>query len=153
MNRYLMLSAAALLASTNGAIASHAESAGISLGNGCGIGIVGGGGIYAAQYFGCGSGISNGQGLSRKTGRRTKSVELSDNYFGSQTNYGRSFDISLPIKSGGTWALWLEFNGTTAFIADSGTYTVGAAARRTRGNLAAETKALVARLKAERAHR
>jgi hypothetical protein len=147
MNKYLMLSATALLASAGEATASNVSS-GISLGNGCALGIAGGGGIYVVQYFGRGGGgIATGQGLERKV-RHKKSVELSSNYFGSATSMGISYDISLPIRPGGTWALWVEYNGTTAFIADSGTYTVGVAGPRKGRHLAARTKALIERLRA-----
>ena len=147
MNKYLMMSAAAVLASANGATASNAGN-GISLGGGCGLNIVGSGkGVYAVLYTSCGGpGVDTGQGLSRKTAQG-KSVELSSNYFGSAKSLGISYDISLPLRSGGTWATWIEISGVTAFLANSGTYTAGAAHKKGR-NVAAETKALIARLRA-----
>ena len=151
MNKYLLLSAAAVLAGTSGAIASSARGGAIDLGNGCGLVLTEvQKGVYAVQYNGCGgSGVETGQGLSRKTAQG-KSVQLSDNYFGNDRSTADSLDISLPLKNGGTWALWIEFSGTSSFIANSGTYTVGAAAKKTGGNVMAETRALIARLRAAR---
>ena len=146
MNKYLMMmsAAAAVLAGTDGA-------SGITLDNGCNLNLIQNGrGIYSVQYGNCGSAISYGQGLARKT-RQGKFVDLSDNY-SDGSGIAMSIDISLPLKNVGTWALWVGLSGTTSFVANSGTYTVGAAAK-TGGNLMAETKALIARLKAARAQR
>jgi hypothetical protein len=145
MNRYLMLSAAALVASTGWASAAKVKSGTLDVGSGCTFGIVQEErGVYVVRY---GDGAS-GQGLSRKTANG-KAVELSDNVLGSDTSTAVSFDISLPLKNGGTWALWTEFSGTTAFIANSGNYSV-CAAPKAGGGLNAETKALIERLKAAR---
>ena len=148
MNRYLMLSAAALVASTGLASASKVKSGALDVGSGCTLGIAQvEHGVYVARY---GDGAS-GQGLSRKTANG-KAVELSDNVFGSDTSTAVSFDVSLPLKNGGTWALWTEFSGTTAFIANSGNYSV-CTAPVAGGSLKTETLALIERLKAARGAR
>jgi len=149
----MLSAAAAMLTAPGGTTAANSKTVVLGSGSSCGWVVTEvQKGVYAVQYLGSnGSVASTGQGLSRKTAQG-KSVELSDNYFGSAHSLGISFDFSLPFKNGGTWALWLEFSGVSAFMANSGTYTVCTGPRTGRSHLA-ETKALIERLKAARAQR
>jgi hypothetical protein len=150
MNKYLMLmsAAATALAGPGGTAPADAKTYGISLGSGCEFAIVGAGGVFASQNK-AGAVTSTGQGLERKTSAG-KFVELSDNYHGNYSSFAVSYDFSYPFKTGGTWAAWVEFSGTTSFVADSGTYTrcTGAASRG--GRHVDVTRALIERLRAER---
>jgi hypothetical protein len=163
MNKHLMLmgAAATALAGPAGTIAANSKT--VALGPGSGgsscpwVVTEVQKGVYAAQFHSL-TGISTGQGLSRKT-PQGKSVELSmsNNYFGSGTSIGFSLDVSLPFRTGGTWALWIEFSGVDAFMGNSGTYSVCTAPKaggsKAGGGIRAQTMALIARLRAERAQR
>jgi hypothetical protein len=148
VNKYLMMmsAAAAVLAGTGGA-------SGQLLSNGCGLGTIQNEkGVYSVQYSNClHSGIDFGQGLVRKT-PQGKFLDLSDSYFVA-SGIVMSFDLSFPLKNGGTWALWVGMNGTTSFISDSGTYTMGGTPKKGGGKSMAKTMALIARQKAAKAQR
>jgi len=69
MNKYLLLSAAAVLVNASAATAANAKGGSIDLGNGCGLDINEvQKGVYVVRYGGCGEeGVDTGMGLSRKT--------------------------------------------------------------------------------------
>jgi hypothetical protein len=142
MNKYLMMSAAALLAGA--ATGADAKSATLCDDQGNPIAYLSyGDKIYNVAYEGGGIGF----GIGGKTKGLGEHVTLSDNYaFGAST--AASFDFSLPFKGGGTWNLWLEFSGNTSFEANAGTYTLCTAAMTGRGTVVAATKALIAQLRA-----
>lgn len=138
MNRYLMLSAAALLASASGANAKQIISY-------CGMTFFEPQkGVFAVQY----PDGSTGQGLARKTDHQ-RFVELSNNSEGNYRSVALSYDLSLPFKSG-TWAQWIEFSGTTSFEANSG--TCNATSRQgDDGRVTSEVRAMVQARRAARA--
>ncbi|MFL6689814.1 MAG: hypothetical protein ACJ8IR_06450 [Alphaproteobacteria bacterium] len=136
MNKYLMLTSAALLSSQ--------AAAGTPAGtiyfdhSDCAITFnTSGAGIYAAQYSQCGnSGIAYGEGLAMKSAFG-KHVELS-----YSANSEISFDLSLPFKNRGTWTEWQQINGTSSFVVDSGTYKLHPHAKIGRG-VVSQTAALI----------
>jgi opacity protein-like surface antigen len=149
MNKYLMLSAAALLAGAGAANAANKASATIYIGGAAAIQLGYSGIVYNAQYVNCtGGGIAIGMGLAANTTVLGKNVDLSDNCVPPEGD-AISFDLQLPLRNGHAWTEWVEFSGTTSYPLDSGTYKLHAGPG-TGGKLAAETKALIDRLKANR---
>lgn len=115
MNPYLLLSAAALVAAASPATAGKRVT-NVSLdGLSCGeLKLVEPQkGVFAVQYTNCGL-VATGQGLARKTDQG-KFVDLSDNYYGNYRSAALNFDLSLPLRTGGSWTAWIEFSGTTGF--------------------------------------
>jgi len=138
MNRYLLLSAAALLASASGANAKQIIAY-------CGMNFFQPQkGVFAVQY----PDGSTGQGLARKTDHQ-RFVELSNNSEGNYRSVALSYDLSLPFKSG-TWAQWVEFSGTTSFEANSGTCNANNR-QGGDGSVASKVKAMVEARRAVRA--
>jgi hypothetical protein len=138
MNRYLLLSAAALLASASGATAKQTTSY-------CGMKIFQPQkGVFAVQY----TDGSTGQGLARKT-HHQRFVELSNNSEGNYSSMALSYDLSLPFKSG-KWAQWIEFSGTTSFEANSGTCNANSR-QGDDGSVTSKVKAMVQARRAARA--
>lgn len=132
MNKYLLLSAAAVMAGTAGAQAgtpvhswTFASSGGTPYCDG-GTLYTNGSSIWAWQHTNnnCASGVSNGTGRNGKQGAFGKGADMSDNLYA--VNYGYSsiaINFLLPAKFSGkkaNWALDVEFSGTTAFQGNSG---------------------------------
>lgn len=141
MNRYLLLSAAGLLACTSGAAAAKKEFAY------CGLNLFEPQkGVFAVQY----PDGSTGQGLTRKT-PQGRFLELSNNYYGNYTSIALSYDLSLPFQAGGTLTAWIEFSGTTSF--EGGTSTCNGAGQRDRALLLGKVRELIAARRAARVTR
>jgi hypothetical protein len=135
MNKYLLLSAAAVL---SGATAVHAGTYCFGFNTAGGgsycdsamvfTGIDGGafgGSVRAWRHLNnnCSGGASDGYGVLGKTPELGKVSILSDNLMA--LNYLSPFEsvaFQLPkkIKDGATWALWVGFNGTTFFQGNAG---------------------------------
>jgi hypothetical protein len=150
MNRYLMMSAAALFASSTAAVADDSSkshfSGTVSLGT-CdylALHYVQSGIVFAEHlYTHCGSGTNlielgyegknaKGHGSSLAIGE----MALAYNY---HENYALMLDLSAPIKSGGTWALWVAFSQDSVFLAENGNYNVvDAPARKASGSTLAK---------------
>ena len=134
MNKYLMMSAAAVLASTAGANASgtphsfvFATAGGSSYCDGGTVytGVDGGafsGTVRAWQHTNnnCSGGVSTGQGLLGKALAIGKASDMSDNYFGNYKSIALNYTLPKKIKNGQPWTLWVEFSGTTSFEGNSG---------------------------------
>jgi hypothetical protein len=152
MNKYLMLSAAALVASTSGAAAANASRTDTVTFDGyCGsVRIVHSGPQYNAAFFSCGGALTGiGFGLAQKTKGMGRHVDISDNQYGNNRSIAVNTDFSLPFRTGGTWGLWIEFSGVSSFLGNSGTYSVNVPAHQGKGkSLTAETRALIERLRA-----
>ena len=154
MNKYLMMSAAAVLTATGGSAHAAGEQSGniVFSGTCSGIALHWQGQAYAAAYLNCsGTPTAYGQGLAGKTKGIGKNVDLSDNYVidGSNTE-SVNFDISLPLKNGGKWFLWLQLSGVTSFEANAGKYNLGGATKYGTGqSVLAKSLAAIARHKAD----
>jgi hypothetical protein len=153
MNKYLMLSAAAVLAGT---VEANADSVGFQFGTIggaplCDTGTVTANGVVWAWQHGfldCGGGVSNGQGLLSKVEGVGKGAMMSDNHTANYTSVGISYWLPRKLKNGSVWSLWVEFSGTTSFKYESGVIIrSGAAARRGAQDTLSRVRALV------RAHR
>lgn len=149
MNKYLLISAAALLAS-----AASADAVTVTFSGYCGsIILTPQGKRFNAQYIGCSGQLTGtGFGVAEKIKGVGKFVDLSDNALGN--NYGiyseyLNYQLSLPLKNGGSWSLWVGVNGISSFEGNSGTYNVDGAGRGGR-NIVAETRALLEKLKSTR---
>jgi hypothetical protein len=151
MNKYLMLSAAAVLASVSGTNAANKASATIYIGGVSAIQLGYSGVVYNARFLSCPDGAAIGQGLAAKTKVLGKNVDLSDNCFSEMGLFSSamSFDLQLPLRNGHAWTTWLELFGTTSFAANSGTYKLHPGPRAV-GNIMAQTKALIETLKKNR---
>lgn len=150
MNKYLLVSAAAILASAG---AADATTVGFS-GYCNGVVLTHQGKNYNARYTNCsGTVTGTGFGVAVKTKGLGKNVDLSDNAYAN--NYGiysevLNYDLSLPLKNGGKWSLWVGLDGISSFEVNAGTYNVDVPGHGGR-NLVAETKALVEKLRSGRA--
>ena len=141
-----MLSATALLASAGSASAKYTV---VCFGSSPAIGVTHSGVVYNAQFLG----TSNiGFGLAGDTKGIGKNVDfLSDNYFENYRSIAMYVDVSLPLKNGGTWTLWLEQNGTSGFPVNAGTYTINCTAPQgAHSNILAGTRALIEKLRKNR---
>ena len=128
MNKYLMLSAAALFGSALPAFAGDQAR-------------------MHTIHFETANGASYCDGMSfQKTGRHIaaglhlkdncasnvqvvgtvdkKAFQLSQNY-NSGHSIALMYDIFKPIRNGGTWDLWICFSGTSCFEGNSGVYKLG----------------------------
>ena len=135
MNKYLMMTAAALLAGTASANAgTHSFIFGTANG---GVYCDGGtvytgrdGGIYSGAVWSwqhtnnnCASGVSTGQGILGKTIGLGKVAEMSDTFFAQNYGiYSEVLNYVLPkrLKAGQPWSAWIDLNGTTSFEANNG---------------------------------
>ena len=124
MNKYLMMSAAAVLASTG---ANTATAASFTFATAGGTSYCDGGqttanGAPASSWrhtnANCASAVTFGQGLLGKTAGLGKISNMSDTYFGQL--YGifseyLSYTLPKKIANGKQWTLWVGINGTTSF--------------------------------------
>jgi hypothetical protein len=155
MNKYLLMSTAAALATVSAGDAnaksySYSVHFGTQDGGSYCDGEVGHavGAVYAGNH-----GYSNCEGfgdekfpnlgLAAKGGvppmggkAKNGNVNLADisYYVHYQANYAVTFDLETPIKAGGTWALWLSLYGSTAFIGNEGILLAGPHAKRNGSN-------------------
>jgi len=125
MNKYLMMSAAAVLASTGANAGTHSFTFGTAGGGSyCDGGTANtGGGVGAWQHTNnnCASGLSTGQGLLGKmVALGSKGYDMSDNYFGSAKSIALNYTLPKKIQNGGKWTLWIEFSGVSSFLGNSG---------------------------------
>ncbi|HWE07102.1 MAG TPA: hypothetical protein VG274_10360 [Rhizomicrobium sp.] len=153
MNKYLMLSAAAVLASATGAYAGTFQHS-FTFGTAGGSPYCDGGSVYTSgatvwswQHTNnnCSGGVSYGQGLLEKNGLYGKNANMSDNFFGK--NYGifseyLNYVLPKKIKNGKPWELYVGINGTTSFFGNSGVL-VDAAAAKGRVSTASMLKGLI----------
>jgi hypothetical protein len=159
VNKYLMLTAAALLATSAGARAgTHSFAFGTSGGNYCTsftvtTGLDGGldhNGVWAIVYDSCNGGPNNyGQGLVADVKGMGQVADMSDTVFGQ--NYGIfseqiSFVLPKKLKAGKPWSLWVGFDGVSSYEADSGVLVnPGEAARSSKSTLDAVRQLINAR--------
>lgn len=138
MNRYLMLTAAGLLASNTGASAgtfcfTFASSVGDPYCDGGRVstGVDGGahGGAVRSWVHtsaNCVGGTGQGQGLLGKIPGLGKISNMSDTYLAKYYGmFSEQLSYTLPKKfltgyHSQPWTLWIGFNGTTSFEGDSG---------------------------------
>jgi hypothetical protein len=134
MNKYLMLTAAALLSS---AATVDARTYCFQFSSGVEVGCdggristgVGGGALSGAVRAwvhtnnNCAGGTSQGQGILGKLPGLGKVSVMSDNVFAKNYGiYSEQLNYTLPkkIKNGQTWTAWVGLNGTTSFEINSG---------------------------------
>jgi hypothetical protein len=158
MNKYLMLSAAAVLAGTAGANAgthsfTFATAGGTAYCDGGTVatGVDGGalgGGVRAWVHSNnnCASGTSQGLGLLGKINTLGKTAVMSDTLEGK--NYGSfteqlSFTLPKKIHSGAAWTLWIGLSGFTAFEGNSGELINTTPARKGAVSTASVVKGLI----------
>jgi hypothetical protein len=159
MNKYLMLSSAALLAGTVAANASGSWS--FQWGTAYGGSYCDGGLVYTGADGGansgavrvwthennnCGGGTSEGLGVLGKTPGLGKVSMMSDNF--ESKNYGCNYlqiAYTLPkkIKNGAPWTLWIGESGFTAFEANRGVLINVHAGRYIKGHGTTSTLSLV----------
>lgn len=168
MNKYLMLSAAAVLGTATGANAGSpvasfqfGTAGGGSYCDG-GTAYTSGSGLMSWQHTNnnCSGGVSYGQGQQSKGTSVGKGADMSDNFFAK--NYYAFFtyvNFQLPkkLKNGKTWTLTIGFSGTSSFIGNSGPLiNVSAAAHGVKSHSKTSTvsnlKSLIKLHKDARAH-
>jgi hypothetical protein len=149
MNKYLMISAAAILGSVSPAFAGdQAKTHTIHF-------YSSGGQSYCdgMTFAKTGVHVAAGQHLNEDCNGRdgqvigtvdTTAFHLSENYSNS---IALLYDIFKPIRNGGTWDVWVCFSGTSCFESGSGIYKKGFPAS---GGSRTPTTARVAGMIAER---
>jgi hypothetical protein len=130
MNKYLMLSAAAVFAATgaNAGTFQHSFQFGTSGGTSyCDGGSVytSGSSVWAWQHTNadCAGATTEGQGLLGKLNATGKSADMSDTYLGQLYGiFSEQLGYVLPKKlaNGKPWELYIGLNGTTSFLGNSG---------------------------------
>jgi hypothetical protein len=127
MNKYLMLSAAALFASATGVSAATYTFKFDSMACDSGIMRTHAGSPQAATWThnsnNCAGGTSEGAGLLTKVKGLGKVYPMSDTFFAK--NYGifsEQISWTLPAKpvNGAPWTLWIGINGVSSFEGNSG---------------------------------
>jgi hypothetical protein len=153
MNKYFLLSAAAVLASTaanaSSTIGSYnfGTAAGTSSCTGFNVS-TGPASVWSVIYNNCSGPPSYGLGLLGKSKAvKGKTATMSDNYFaidyGISSEYA-SFTLPAKLKAGQPWELWLGMNGTTAFLANTGVLVANNGAKhRTGKSIRAGLKELI----------
>ena len=144
MNKYLMLSTAMVLGAVTSAGAADKKYATVCFNGSPGIDLVYIDPFYHAHYL---STPGGGFGIALKTKGEGKHVLMSDNDTSLGDDATESFDLTLPLKNGGTWGLYIEYSGTTSFEADSGTYTLCDGKPSENGTIQTKLKNLIAELK------
>ena len=139
MNKYLLMSAAAALATTAAGTAqagTYSVHFGTASGGSYCDGEIGtsNAGVYAGRhiYTKCSTLDTNllTEGLGEKQKGNAvgkKNVNFSDMTFGYNyhENYAISFDLATPIAAGGKWDLWVSFVASSSYIGNSGTLKAG----------------------------
>ncbi len=139
MNKYLMLSAAAVLVGSAGSVNAGTLVATFTFGSSGGGSFCDGGAVYTsggglrAWIHGnnnCAGGTSIGQGMVGKlkaygdfTGTKGKGSDMSDNFWAK--TYGSfavvlNYQLPKKIANGQPWTLTIGLGGTTSFITNSG---------------------------------
>ncbi|HTK79697.1 MAG TPA: hypothetical protein VL286_04590 [Rhizomicrobium sp.] len=140
MNKYLMMSAAAVLAGTAGTAANAANN--FTFGTAYGGAYCDGGTVlqhtsiwsWAHTNNNCYGGTSYGIGVLGKsaavvyppTGLGFKSAVMSDVYFCQNDglcSWAISYALPKKIANGNPWVLFIKFSGTSAFLGNYGTLT------------------------------
>jgi hypothetical protein len=144
MNKYLMMTSAALLAtSAVGSTEAATHTYIIHFGTGStycdSLQLYKNGNVYAGKhlYTVCGSGPDILiEGLGSRGGVPPGKGKGGNVNFGDDTlaynyheNYAVSYDLQTPFKNGGTYAVWVNYSGSTSFLANEGVYEVGNKAR------------------------
>jgi hypothetical protein len=149
MNKYLMLSAAAVMASTtaNAGTFVHSFTFGTSGGGAyCDGGNVysSGTNIWAWQHTNnnCSGGVSYGQGLVGKNSVTGKSADMSDGLYGNSA-FTLNYVLPAKLKNGKPWSLWCQFSGTTSFNCNSGVLTSVVAGHKGNKSTSSGLKALL----------
>jgi len=136
MNKYLMLSAAALIATTAGA---HAKGKGLTqftFGTAGGGEYCDGGTIHKASKSlwgwthnyeaGCGYSYNAfGLGVTGKNKQNGDNAAMSDNTYSRQSGITINYVLPKNMKAGGTWTLYLTEGGTSTFEGNSGVLIAG----------------------------
>jgi len=148
MNKYLMLSAAAVLGTTAAADAGTLKHsfvfASINGQTFCDGGTVytSGATIWSWQHDNCGEATTFGQGL---VGKNKTLGLLADNYFAQQYGiYSTYLNYVLPgkLKTGKPWSSWVGFDGTSSFENGSGIIVVVGPRHKAGNNAKSTTSAL-----------
>jgi hypothetical protein len=144
MNKYLLMSAAAALATTAAGAVDSANAYSLHFSGYCD-GVIGNasGSVYAARHtmVGCGYpsslyGVQEGLGAKgaahashgkKKKGNVNMGDTLEVRVFG--TNIGLSYDFSTPVAAGSSFYGWASFSGVTSFNYISGVMASGAGAK------------------------
>jgi hypothetical protein len=148
MNKYLLMSVAALLASSAGAGASsHHGTAIVSLNYCSYFELHWKGALYAVRAVAtetCKTSSYNFEaGLA---GGKKDKASVSFPIPTTEPHLILTLDLSLPIRQDGTWLLYGSTNGTTAFVFNSGDYGVrrpGGHKPRSRTSLGMKVKELL----------
>jgi hypothetical protein len=158
MNKYLMMTAAALLASTAAANAGERHFKFGTMGGGsyCDGGI----GIWSSYVYGwqhtnydCAGSVALGTpGIEGKTSGIGKNINMSDASFFSNNYSGPicSYDFPPKFKIGGTWSLWCSFSGSLAIELNSGILLPSNAKAQGSKSTLAAVKAVVAERRSQR---
>lgn len=149
MNRFLMLSAAAVLGTAAANAGTQKQSFVFASINGqtfCDGGTVytSGATIWSWQHDNCGEAVSFGQGLTGKNKTLGLMAGMSDNFFAQQYEiYSTYLSYVLPgkLKTGKPWSQWIGFDGTTSFETGSGIIVVVGAGHKA-GNAKSTTSVL-----------
>jgi hypothetical protein len=140
MNKYLIMTATALLATSGASHAagftfgtanggSYCDGGTITtrLGGGAAAGWIhvldGGKGKKSSWGGACGSGETSGQGLLEKVKELGDVFVVSDTAFGKEEDiFSKQLQYTLPkkLKNGQPWTMWIGMNGTSSFEANSG---------------------------------
>jgi hypothetical protein len=157
MNKYLMLSAAAVVASATGANAgTHSFTFGTAGGGSyCDGGTATTNGIvWAWQHTNnnCYGGVSTGQGLLGKVKGMGKIADMSDNYFGNYKSIALNYTLPKKIASGNQWTLWVEFSGVSSFLGNSGVLVNATAAKKSHTSTVAKLKTMIKAHQAAKQH-
>ena len=137
MNRYLMLSAAAILAGPAPALA-HEPVHSYSIHFVTGSGGASCDGLIFRQITGIDAKLYTGAYLASKCGQSDEYVtgaKVSGGYwlYQAQTALGNNisyvWQVSSPIRNGGTWASNICFSGVSCFADNAGTYDRGPPAK------------------------
>jgi hypothetical protein len=133
MNKYLLMSAAAVLATAAGSTGASAQSFQFGTAYGgsyCDGGTVTANGVvwaWAHTNNDCYGSTSYGQGLQGKVKGMGKLADMSDGIFGNSA-FTINFVLPAKLKNGAPWSLWCQFSGTSSFECNSGPLiNVGAA--------------------------
>jgi hypothetical protein len=163
MNKYLLLSAAAALATT---AAGSAQAGSYSVHF-----LSTGGGSYCDGEIGTSNFSSNAavgyhvythcssadpnlvtvglgeKGATPKKGKKKGHIDFSDITFGYlyAENAGILFDLASPVQAGGNWDLWVAFSGSSAFLGNEGVLAAGQFAKHNGGAQKSTVSAIAAK--------
>jgi len=157
MNKYLMLSAAAVMASSAANAGTFLHS--FQFGTAGGGTYCDGGSVYSSGTSiwswrhtnnNCAGGQSEGQGLVGflVSGKNPtiKGANMSDTFYGQ--NYGvfsvyLSYTLPKKLATGKPWELWVGFSGTTSFLGNSGALLNVAAGHKGHTSTASKVMSLI----------